>query len=579
MRRSLALALAATIGLAAFTLGAALLVSEPSRYTAAPDPYHPDPRVDIQRYTFRLGLSDENDVIEGDATVHLLVTADSVSMVTLNLVAGNAEGVGMTVSHVSGGPTNGAMGDREVEDGEGAAAGDLEFTHQGDELKISLPGDVVATSGNRYGINIAYSGTPADGLIISQNKHGDRTFFGDNWPNRARHWLPTVDHPSDKATVEFIVEAPDHYQVVATGALVEESDVEGDRRLTHTRSEVPIATKVMVIGVARFAVDNVREVNGIPVSSWVYPQDREAGFSDYARAALILDYFASHIGPYPYLKLANVQSKTRYGGMENAGNIFYSEGSVTGTGSNEGLLAHEIAHQWFGDSVTEDDWHHIWLSEGFATYFTQLYFEHTYGRDRMNAGLRTQRTAIAVYHDRNPDSPVVDTTITDLNDLLSTNSYQKGGWVLHMLRREVGDEAFWAGIRSYYREHRDDNALTSDLRRAMEASSGESLGWFFDQWVHRPGQPEIRVTWSVGDGTTIDVTVEQLQEDAPFRFALDVGFAVSPGANVEKHTLDVTSKRQTFQVELSGALADAASIVAVLDPDVWLLMSGSIGRG
>jgi aminopeptidase N len=197
----------------------------------------------------------------------------------------------------------------------------------------------------------------------------------------------------------------------------------------------------------------------------------------------------------------------------------------------------------------------------------------------MNAGLRTQRTAIAVYHDRNPDSPVVDTTITDLNDLLSTNSYQKGGWVLHMLRREVGDEAFWAGIRSYYREHRDDNALTSDLRRAMEASSGESLGWFFDQWVHRPGQPEIRVTWSVGDGTTIDVTVEQLQEDAPFRFALDVGFAVSPGANVEKHTLDVTSKRQTFQVELSGALADAASIVAVLDPDVWLLMSGSIGRG
>src|SRR5690606_33381103 len=168
-----------------------------------------------------------------------------------------------------------------------------------------------------------------------------------------------------------------------TGARVEESDIEGDRRRTHTRSEVPIATKVMVIGVARFAVDHVREVNGIPVTSWVYPQDRDAGFSDYARAAAILDYFDSHIGPYPYLKLANVQSKTRYGGMENAGNIFYSEGSVTGTGRSEGTIAHEIAHQWFGDSVTEADWYHVWLSEGFATYFTLLWYEHAYGRDRM----------------------------------------------------------------------------------------------------------------------------------------------------------------------------------------------------
>jgi aminopeptidase N len=583
MRRSLTFALAATIGLAAFTFGAAILVSGPAPHTSSLDPYHPDPRVDIQHYTFRLGLSDENDNIEGNATVELLVTADSVASVTLNLVERNSEGRGMTVASVSGGPMSGAvdgpMTNDDVDTGGDPSARDLEFTHEGDELNITLPGDDVATSGNRYEINIAYSGTPGDGLIISQNKHGGRTFFGDNWPNRARNWLPSVDHPSDKATVEFIVEAPGHYQVIATGAPVEESDLAGGRRITHSRSVVPIATKVMVIGVARFAVDQVREVNGIPVSSWVYPEDREAGFSDYARAAAILDYFASHIGPYPYSKLANVQSTTRYGGMENAGNIFYSENSISGTGSNEGLLAHEIAHQWFGDSVTEDDWYHVWLSEGFATYFTQLYFEHTYGRDRMNAGLRAQRTAIAAYHDRNPHSPVVDTTITDLNDLLSTNSYQKGGWVLHMLRREVGDENFWSGIRRYYREHRDDNALTSDLRRAMETSSGESLGWFFDQWLHQPGQPEIRATWSPGDGATINITIEQLQEGDPFRFPLDIGFVTSPDVGVENHTLDMTMKRQTFQVELSGAPADAASVVAVLDPDVWLLMRGSISRG
>lgn len=574
MRRSLLTALVATIGLVGLTVGAARLAGSPDRHASPLDPYHPDPRVDVEHYSFRISLSDADDVIRGAATVDVLFQADSVDVVTLNLVKRDASDRGMVVTRVTSGKV------------------DVPFSHEGDELVISVPTNVAVTSsaaatpttaaptrGSRLSFVVTYEGVPADGLIISQNKHGDRTFFGDNWPNRARHWLPTVDHPSDKATVEFIVDAPDHYQVVATGAMVEESDLRDGRRRTHTRSDVPIATKVMVIGVARFAIDQVREVNGIPVSSWVYPQDRDAGFYDYAPAADILEYFASRIGPFPYLKLANVQSKTRYGGMENAGNIFYSEGSVSGNRNSIGLLAHEIAHQWFGDSVTEDDWHHVWLSEGFATYFTQLYFEHAYGRDRMNDGLRAQRTAIVAYHERNPDSPVVDTTITNLNDLLSTNSYQKGGWVLHMLRREVGDEAFWEGIRTYYREHRDGNALTSDLRHAMEQASGGSLAWFFDQWVHRAGQPEVQVTWSAGDGSTIKITVEQLQAGDPFRFPLDVGFATTGGGGLDKHMLDVTSKRETFQVELSDSTANMASIDAVLDPDVWLLMRGSIARG
>jgi aminopeptidase N len=154
----------------------------------------------------------------------------------------------------------------------------------------------------------------------------------------------------------------------------------------------------MVIGAARFAVRQTGVVNGFEVTSWVYPQNREEGFDSYKYAPKILDFFHTHIGPYSYKKLANVQSKTRYGGMENASNIFYFENSVA-TGAEaagnaskiEPLVAHEIAHQWFGNSASETDWHHVWLSEGFATYLTHLYFEFTYGRDRMTKDLRDDR--------------------------------------------------------------------------------------------------------------------------------------------------------------------------------------------
>src|SRR5204863_6116924 len=157
-----------------------------------------------------------------------------------------------------------------------------------------------------------------------------------------------------------------------------ESAVTKKRKITHWKTSVVLPTKVMVIGVARFAIEYEGEINKVPLQSWVYPQNRKEGFSDYSMASGPLDYFSKNIAPYPYEKLANVQSTTRWGGMENAGNIFYYENSVTGKANIEGLLAHEVAHQWFGDSASESDWYHVWLSEGFATYFTQLYLENKY---------------------------------------------------------------------------------------------------------------------------------------------------------------------------------------------------------
>lgn len=511
-------------------------------------PTVPDASIDVVHYAFNLTLSDDTDEIEGQASVEVRFLEDDLSAFQLDLVGGDGT-EGMHVTSVT-------QGDAP-----------MTFTHSNDQLRIELGTPVQADAQRTY--TITYRGVPADGLIISTNKHGERTFFGDNWPNRARHWLPTVDHPSDKATVEWIVTAPEHYEVVANGRLVEETDLPDQLRLTHWHATAPLPTKVMVIGVADFAVQYVDEYEGVSLQSWVYPQEREDGFYDFARAEPILAFFDSHIGPFPYAKLANVQSKTRYGGMENASAIFYNENAISGTRENEGLLAHEIAHQWFGDSVSETDWPHLWLSEGFATYLTQLYMEFTYGRDRMDAGMQAARERVVNYYDQAPDAPVVDTTTTELVRLLNPNSYQKGAWVLHMLRYTVGDEAFWDGLEAYYRRYRDRNASTRDFQHVMEEVSGQDLGWFFDQWTRHAGHPQFEGSWNYhADAQELTVSLRQVQRGGlVFRVPLELGVYSEGEALPDVEVLDVSEREHTFTIPLEAAPARVE-----LDPNTWVLM-------
>lgn len=527
-----------------------LLVAAPASAQPAPAaPVGPDgyrPGIDVLRYAFGITLSDASDRIEGEARLDVRFTADTVSVLVLDLVAPAApNGPGMIVSAVF-------EGERSVP-----------FRHTGDRLIVPLAEPVAA--GERRAFTVAYAGVPADGLIIAQNRHGQRTFFGDNWPNRARHWLPTVDHPSDKALVEWAVTAPAGYQVVANGRLVEETDLGDGLRLTRWASEAQLAPKIAVLGAAAFAVEHRGEIDGVPLQSWVYPEDREAGFHDFARAERALRLFTSLLGEYPFEKLANVQSTTRYGGMENASNIFYDENSVTGTRMNEGLVAHEVAHQWFGNAVTEADWPHLWLSEGFATYLTHVYHEFTYGRDALAAGLARDRDRIAAFAAQQPQRPLVDTTYADPTALLNPNSYQKGGWVLHLLRQRVGDEAFFAGLRAFYERFRGGNAVTDDFRAVMEDVSGQDLSAFFAQWTARPGLPRLTGSWRYDEGK-LTIVLRQTQPGAPFAFPLEVGIEAADGLRVE--TLEVTQPRETFELALG-----AAPVRVVLDPNVNALIA------
>ncbi len=506
--------------------------------------------LDVQHYTFALELNDSSDVIRGVADISIRFRKP-VAEFYLDLVKTEGKTDGMIVHTV-------------LENGRS-----VRFEHRGDKIYIQPAIRIQAGEARVYQID--YEGIPADGLIIDQNKHGDRTFFGDNWPDRAHHWLPTVDHPSDKATVAFIVTAPNHYQIIANGIQIEETSLGNDVKLTHWLEEVPLPTKVMVIGAAPFAVGLAGFVDTIPVTSWVFWQDRQAGFYDYSQAVPVLNWFVDHVAPYPYRKLANVQSKTRYGGMENAGNIFYFENSVTGRQERELLIAHEIAHQWFGNSASEANWHHVWLSEGFATYFTILYTESMHGIAAAQAQLLTDRKRVLAYNSRDA-KPVVDTTVKDYNRVLNTNSYQKGSWVLHMLRQEIGDTAFWKGIKSYYDRYQYNNALTDDLRKVMEEVSGKALEQFFKQWLFQAGHPKLQIGWSY-EAASKELTLELLQKQkgAVFQFPLEIALATGNQQKIE--TLHVTQGQQVFKISFPEKPSDIQ-----LDPNVKLLFEGEISQ-
>ncbi len=546
---------------------------EPSRAPPserAMDTYPKNPAIDALNYAFALTLSDETDVISGEATIDLRFLEAGIEEVRLDLIEENPEGTGMRVQAVTG------------------ADGPLEFEHRDNALYISLATPTEA--GERRRITVAYEGIPATGLIIGPNKHGDRTFFSDNWPNKARNWLPTIDHPYDKATSELIVTAPAHYQVISNGLLIEETDLLDGTRRSHWKQSVPIATWLYSLGVARFAVQTVDFFRGIPIQTWVYAQDRDAGFHDFAvPTKQAMEFYEDMVGPYSYEKLANVQSNSVGGGMEAATAIFYGDASVTGERDVRwrNVIIHEVAHQWFGNSVTEYDWDDIWLSEGFATYFTLLFIEHQYGRDEFIERLKVSRDRIRDFMAVNPDYRVVHDNLSDMGLVTSgPGTYQKGSWTLHMLRGVVGEDAFWAGVQAYYREFRDGSATTADFRRAMEEASGLDLRTFFDQWLYRGGWLEYEGGWSYDAAAgAIHVDLRQTQDERyTFRMPVEIAIHLPPDGPLEGgvhgatrpprfEVIDVEGREGRFTIPVPAEPLDV-----VFDPNTWLLMDAAFER-
>jgi aminopeptidase N len=424
---------------------------------------------------------------------------------------------------------------------------------------------------------VQYRGSPQDGLLFGATVRGRRAVFADNYPQRARYWLPVVDHPSDKARVLWSVRAPPGWQVVTNAPRRCNGPIARDPLCLESQ---PLPTYLMVLGATRMTVSRLRPLvtdgDTVPIEVWAYPED--SAFADrvpFRRATEIAETLQRLVGPFPYARLAHVQSRTRYGGMENASAIFYAERGWSERRMREGVVRHETAHQWFGDAVTTREWPHVWLSEGFATYFAALWAEHSRGDTALVAALRAMRQDVL-------DSrvtfakPVVDEALADLKDVLNSNVYEKAGFTLHMLRLEVGDSAFFRAIRSYYGTHRHANALTEDFQREVEATAGRPLDWFFDQWLRRPGVAELAVRWQWDAGQrALVLTVSQGARVAPYRLslALDVTDASGRVRRVRAQLPAARVATVPIPLALDGAPRDVT-----FDPDASLLGTISVTR-
>ncbi len=524
------------------------------------DTYPVNKSIDIQHYSFNIGLSDSTDLIYGDAQITVMFKKAGIQNFRLDLTnkTTDRKGKGMEI------------------DGIKIAGMPIVYTHQNDEVIISLPKP--STANATIVFTITYKGIPNDGLRIGATKFGDRSFFSENWPNKTRNWLPTVDHPSDKATSEFIVTTPAHYKVVSNGLLLAESALGNNTKLTHWKQSVPVSSWLFVLGVADFAVKYVDQFNGKSIQTWVYTTNKDAGFYDFDEPTKkVLEFYSSYVGPFAYEKLANIQSVISGGGMETSSAIFYAENLINGKREirTRDVVIHEIAHQWFGNAVTETTWDDAWLSEGFATFFTLLFIENEYGKEAYTKGIIKAKKTVFDLALKMPDFSIVSPRSAEKEPVTSGITYEKGAWVLHMLRNLVGDVNFQKGIRAYYEKFYNGNATTDDFRIAMEKASKKDLKIFFNQWLYQPINPVINAIWQYDAANKkITIQLEQTQMgDIVFTTPVEIGF-YAIGSNtptILKMNLSKKQQEQSFAV-------NGVPEKIILDPNNILLSSNSISK-
>lgn len=417
-------------------------------------------------------------------------------------------------------------------------------------------------------------GAFGNGLVFIKPTEGEPNLPMQIWSQGEtqynHNWFPCYDFPNDKATSEMIATVGSKYTVVSNGAQIADKDNGDGTHTVHWRMDQPHASYLISIAVGEF-VPVEQKYADIPVVSYVYKKNAEDGRRSVANIADMVKFFSEKTGvKYPYPKYAQTMLAKFGGGMENISSTHLTETTVVDARAyldagddNDGLQAHELAHQWFGDLVTCRDWSEIWLNESFATYFDALYVEHHRGRDEylqeMTGNQRAYLNTWATGYRR----PIVTKYFPDPDSVFDTYAYPRGAAVLAMLRMTVGDEAWWRGINLYLNRHKFQPVETADFRRAMEEASGQGLDWFFDEWIHKMGHPVFEVSHSY-DATKklLFVTVRQTQKPDPtsrypqvdlFRMPVDIGIADADGKHRVERVFVEALADQTFTFPAEAA--------------------------
>jgi aminopeptidase N len=471
----------------------------------------------------------------------------------------------------------------------------IPFSHDGQKLDLDVDWPVHRDAVIRIEYRIR---DPRAGLYFFGPSAGEPDVPSIVWsqgePVENRYWFPCIDNPNQKQTSELFVSAADGYEVLSNGKLADKKASGDGTTIWHWEQPQPHASYLVTLVVGKF--DVVRDDwRGKEVSYYVPVGHKGDIGRSFGRTRDMIDFFSRRFGiDYPWEKYSQVVvEQFTAGGMENTTATTLNDYALLDEkalldGDADGLISHELGHQWWGDLVTCKDWAHIWLNEGFASYCEILWEEHRHGADGAQLEL-WQKLHSAVRGDK--ERPIVDRRYPNPDSMFDARAYPKGAWVLNMLRKQLGDEVFFRGLRTYGNANRYKSVETSDFRKVMEQVSGRDLQRFFYDWTERPGHPVLNVaTTYLPDTKQVKVVVKQTQAGEAFHFPLPIQIVTSAskpsrgrgGLEVEEGrstmattTQDVTEKEQAFYFD-----APKRPDSVVIDPDmtVYCEMTEEKGR-
>jgi len=520
---------------------------------AAPH-YGPDKTVDVEHIHLHLIPDLATHALEGECTTTVRALDEDVAELEMDSVE-------LQIIEASG------LDDRKV-------------TASNRGRKVTVHFDPPIVAGEKISFTIKYRAErPRHGLFFvgPTPEYPDkvRHAWTQSQDENARYWFPCLDYPHEKQTTSTSVLVPKGQFALANGELTKRED-QGDKTLFTYEQKVPHSTYLTSIVVGPF-VEKQQAGSQAPVYYYVLPGREADGERAFGKTPKMIEVFEKAIGTrYPYARYSQIAvSDFIFGGMENTSATTQTDRTLHDERahldfSSDPLVAHELAHQWFGNLLTCRDWSHAWLNEGFATYFEAVFRDADLGYDEY---LYDIFGCVERYLDEDGSRyrrPIVYNTYRDPIELFDRHLYEKGGAVLHMLRGELGEKRFWRAIASYVRDNEGRNVETIDLIRAIEVSTGRNMRGFFDQWVFRGGHPEIAIEAAYdAKNKNLKVTVEQKQETddrhPPHRFAVQIGicefvrseletnFGSGPLAGERRVQLNIERARETFFIAVEGA--------------------------
>lgn len=434
----------------------------------------------------------------------------------------------------------------------------LSYSRAGDSVNITL--GKTFHKGEEFDIRIKYHGQPGNegpggfggfwfvrGVAFSM---GVGLFT--NPPSMARYWFPCYDEPTDKAMFDLYITTDPDMSAVANGELVGIDVVHGFP-VYHWRVSQPVSTYLISVSVAAYL--KITDPDYSWICYYVYPEDSAKAKTSFQNVNTMMDCFTEKYSPYHFDRFSYVSAPK--GDMEHVTCVTHYDALVNGSNTYDWVLAHELAHQWWGDWVTIGDWRDVWLSEGFATYSEALYQEYGWGEAAYHSYVAT--SFMNYYLNSKELFPIYDP-----ENLWGATTYEKGACVLYMLRHLVGDSLFFQILWTYGEEYGFANAVTADFQRICNEVSGQDLDWFFEEWVYDWGYPVYEYGWE-GKGDTAKVLVRQIQTTGPV-FTMPVGVKFKTASSDTMLEVWIDKPVQYFQCVLTGPPTDVE-----FDPENWVL--------